>query len=397
MQLGEREGVTFVQFSDKLLTPDPTMRDYYRASYHNMEGYYLPEHYMEIPFWIPTIAGMLSKQRYEARLHTVEDLDLSEKLLANTPPGEILLFSVMDANVQEVKRLVQRVSRKMILGGYTDPKEFEVYGNVQYLGGLDKVSTIFDTVEPQLPDYSLFAGERCIPRLTLSTGCLFRCAFCTVDTQLNVASPEFISGQVEAFKPLDYKLIFIDDKSFGQAENWTSIQEVGNQVREHNTDFLGFIVQTPPSLAIKDGLLEKAYDLGVKYLELGVETVDDKLLELLKKPYRVHHLKQVSELARKIGVKVIPNFILGIPGDTYEDTIKWVEDNADIIPVVNINFLAIHHGNVRGSLPWSANNTGDRDQNVAHKSWLTEEEVIRMQEAMKTIYALTGNRMYAAA
>ena len=64
----DKEAITFVQFSDKLLTPDSIMRNYYRKAYITMDGYYFPEHYMEIPFWIPTIAGMLPDERYEHNL-----------------------------------------------------------------------------------------------------------------------------------------------------------------------------------------------------------------------------------------------------------------------------------------------------------------------------------------
>lgn len=71
----ERENLTFVQFSDKLLTPDSIMRDYYRKAYAKMEGYYFPEHYMEIPFWIVIITGMLSDEQYEKSLHIVEDME----------------------------------------------------------------------------------------------------------------------------------------------------------------------------------------------------------------------------------------------------------------------------------------------------------------------------------
>lgn len=65
------EQITFVQFSDKLLTPNSIMRDYYRQAYAEMDGYYFPEHYMEIPYWIPTIAGKLSDNKYDKTLHVV--------------------------------------------------------------------------------------------------------------------------------------------------------------------------------------------------------------------------------------------------------------------------------------------------------------------------------------
>lgn len=80
----------------------------------------------------------------------------------------------------------------------------------------------------------------------------------------------------------------------------------------------------------------------------------------------------------------------GIPGDDYKATIEWVTQNRDIIPVVNINFLATHYGNERGTLPWEAQTVGDRDQNVAEKSWLSRDDLVHMKAAMETIYEITA-------
>ncbi|MCL4360509.1 MAG: radical SAM protein [Deltaproteobacteria bacterium] len=255
---------------------------------------------------------------------------------------------------------------------------------------LGELTEVLEVQFDSPPDYSLFKGEKCIPRLMLSDGCLFRCSFCTVPTTLTVVSPGKIEEQVEELKVLDFKLIFINDKSFGQAKNWRAIREVFEQVHRYNQDFLGFIVQTPPSLALKDRLMEAAVDLGVKYMEFGVETVSDEHLALFNKPYRVKHLDEACERARRLGLKIIPNFILGIPGDDYKATIEWVTRNRDIIPVVNINFLALHFGNMRGRLPWQSQTLGDRDQNVAKKSWLSQDDLARMRDAMETIYAITS-------
>lgn len=386
----DKEGVTFVQFSDKLLTPDSIMRDYYRKAYAKMDGYYFPEHYMEIPTWIPTVAGILSSDKYEKSLHIAENLESSIESLNQKPDTERILFSVMDANVKQIHQVAQTVNKQMIMGGYTNPADFSDYRHVRYLNALGELSEVLEIKLDSPPDYSLFKGEKCIPRLVLSDGCLFRCSFCTVPTTLIIATPEQIEEQVEALKPLDFKLIFINDKSFGQAKNWRSIREVSEHVRRYNQDFLGFIVQTPPSLALKDGHMEEAAGLGIKYIEFGVETVNDEHLALFDKPYRVKHLNEACERARRLGLKIIPNFILGIPGDDYRGTIEWVTRNLDIIPVVNINFLALHFGNQRGRLPWQPQTVGDRDQNDSQKSWLSQDDLARMRDAMETIYEITA-------
>lgn len=385
----DKEHVTFAQFSDKLLTPDSLMRKYYRKAYATMDGYYFPEHYMEIPFWIPTIAGMLHDEQYNKSLHVIEDTGASIEILKEKSESEYILFSVMDANVGQVHQVAQTLDRQIVLGGYTNPADFASYRHVRYVSAVNDLGNIFEIQLDSPPNYNLFKNEKCIPRLTLSEGCLFRCSFCTVPTTLTIASPQKIQDQVEALRPLDFKLIFIDDKSFGQAKNWHAIAQVADQVRKYNQNFLGFIAQTPPSLAIKDGLMEEAVRLGVRYMEFGVESVNDEYLTMLNKPYRLKHLDEACERARRVGLKIIPNFIFGIPGDDYKATIEWVTRNRDIVPVVNINFLALHYGNERGNLPWQPKTTDDRDQNAAEKSWLSQEDLLRMRDAMETIYEIT--------
>lgn len=385
-----QEEITFVQFSDKLLTTDSIMRDYYRKAYSKMDGYYFPEHYMEIPFWIPKIAGKLPDNIYNKSLHIVTNLDQTiDTVKEKKSNNETTLFSVMDANVRQVKTIADKIDKRIVMGGYTDKREFEKYPNITYLDGIQELTKVFEVQMDAPPDYSLFKGEKCIPRLTLSTGCLFRCAFCTVPTTLTVSEPSEIRGQVEALKPLDFKLIFIDDKSFGQASNWSAIGKIREQVKEYNPGFLGFIAQTPPSLAVKPGFMEKATELGLRYLEVGVETVNDEYLKLLNKPYRLKHLEELCNKAREYDLKIIPNFILGIPEDDYKSTIDWVSKNRDIIPVVNINFLAAHHGNERGKFPFQSASVEDRDQNSIQKSWLTQKDLINMNNAMNTIYQIT--------
>ena len=114
---------------------------------------------------------------------------------------------------------------------------------------------------------------------------------------------------------------------------------------DRSEEVYGFIVQTPPSIAARPGFLEKCYEMGVRYVEFGVETVDDALLKWLQKPFSVMHRRRACAIARDLGIYVVPNLIIGIPGDIYSGSIEWLEDNVDIVPVVNVNWLAVHHGN----------------------------------------------------
>lgn len=386
---GSRRRAVLTQFSDLLLTPENRMREYYRRSYARMRGYHYPTHFMEIPYWIPIVTSMLPESWFAHELMVVDDLDSAAEAMARAEPDDLFFFSVLDANLRQTLRLAQ-TGAAMILGGYTDPNDFAGFGNVQYMADVAQLPGVVPGAKPRsVLDYRLFAGLSCIPRFSLSTGCSFRCVFCTVPTKLELADQATIASEVEAILPLDFQLVFLDDKSFGEAANWRSIGTVSELISQAKPDFEGFIIQTPPSLAAKDGFLEECRELGVRYVEFGVESVNDDILKNLRKPFRTRHLRHACDISRELGLYVIPNLIMGIPQDDYRGTTRWVEDYVDIIPVVNVNWLAVHHGNERGDLGLPGATVEDRDQNSPSKSWLSPDQVRAGWDAIETIYALT--------
>ncbi|MER7046345.1 radical SAM protein [Streptomyces jumonjinensis] len=383
--------VVFVQFSDRLLTPIDIMRRYYRYAYSAMPGYVLPPHYMEIPFWIPLISGMLPDELYRKSLHIATDQDELIRLAQATDEDTVFLFSVLETNLRYVKDFVSRVRRPTVLGGYTDPAEFSGHDHVRYLGGLDELGSQFPGVRRSAtPDYRLFAGDHVIPRFSLSSGCSFRCNFCSVPTQLTLTPVDRVAENAEAYRPLSFELVYVDDKSFGEARNWRSLGDVGRRISAYNPGFLGFIVQTPPSLACRDGFIQECWDMGVRYIEFGLEICDDRWLAHLRKPFRMRHVEQAMELATAAGMKVVPNLIFGIPGADYTGTVDWISRNAAHIPAVNVNWLAVHQGNERGGLGLPHREQGNSDEHSDRKTWLSESERDHGWQAIRRIYAATA-------
>ena len=384
--------IMLLQFSDNLLTSDPSSRDYYRKSYAMMPGYAFPEHFYEIPYWIPMVSSLLPTSQFDVQFHVCEN---TESFL-NEPLGFwdecTVITSVMDANLAQVLELAKG-GVNLLLGGYVSPAAFSDFPNVTFFNDMYAFAKYMGVETPAghiIPDYRFFKGMRCIPRLTLSTGCSFRCHFCTdIPLKVQPLEEEEIMASVRALRPLDFDLVYIDDKSFGQSKNWQLLGRIREEIRESRSDFCGFIVQTPPSISCREGFLELCKKLGVKYLEAGVESVNDEILSQLNKPFRKSHLDRTVQLCRELGIKLIPNLIIGLPGDNYQSTIDWVSDNVDVIPVVNFNYFAVHDNSVRGSLPVTAISIGDKDQNTPHKSWLSKVDVMRGEEAIRRIRKVT--------
>lgn len=397
--------LVFVQVSDTLMMSGDAdakwVDDYYATVYEGMPGYKKPEHFMELPLWIPVISGMAG-DNYGQQVHIVSDVEASAASLADTPGT--LLFSTIESNAPHTHELIRRLPHKrIIMGGHVDPKEFASYPNVTFLGspaelpahlpGLDTTAT---------PDNKLFEGLDVIPRLTLSTGCLFACEFCMVPRKVETPAEDEIWKQVESFKPLGFELVYLDDKTFGQAPNWKMIGPVGEEIRKYNPKFKGFIIQTTANVAAgdgrkQDGNIEAFSELGVRYTEIGVESVNPATFQAMVKPYHLKHLQTVMEKARALNMPIIPNFIFGHPLDVgkYNNFMAWTEEHRDLIPAVNVNFLSVLYGAAQlrkqRNLP-EATNATDLDQNAYRKSWLTEGDTLEMLQAVRGVYYTTSGK-----
>ena len=232
------------------------MRDYYRRSYSRMPGYFYPEHFMEVPYWIPIVSSMLPPEMFMRELFVVTDMQMARQRMEQSDRGTVFVFSVLDANLDFVLDLAE-TGAWILAGGYVDPRLFERFRNVTWLDRPEDILSLLPGSRPGVAlDYQLFDGVECIARYSLSTGCSFKCAFCTVPSKLTLADPAQVRAETNALRPLRFDLIFMDDKSFGDASNWRSIGTVRSAVQEFNPNFGGFIVQTPPSLAAKGGFRE---------------------------------------------------------------------------------------------------------------------------------------------
>jgi|GEM_PF-1006368 len=399
----QETNLTFVQVSDSLMMSGDAdakwVDDYYAKVYENMPGYRKPEHYMELPLWIPVISGMAGN-RYGQQVHVVTDVETSAQELADTPGT--LLFSTIESNASHTRGLVERLPHKrIIMGGHVNPKDFTQYPNVTFLGSPAELPEHLPGLDPSAtPDNKLFEGQEVIPRLTLGSGCLFACEFCMVPRQIKTPPEDQIWEQVESFKPLGFELVYLDDKTFGQAPNWQMIGVIRDEIRKYNPDFKGFIVQTTANVAAgdgrkQDGDIEAFKELGVQYTEIGVESVNPATFQAMVKPYHLKHLQTVMEKARDLGMPIIPNFIFGHPLDVgkYDNFMAWTEEHRDIIPAVNVNFLSVLYGAVQlrkqRNLP-EAQGVTDLDQNAYQKSWLTEADTLEMLQAVRGVYHTTS-------
>ena len=389
--------VVFMQVSHKLTAPDNPALEYYKQVYSKLPGYHMPEHFMEIPTWIATLSGYLSEEFYHKVLHVVVDVDQTVEWIHSLPASAIIMMSVMDVNRKVVHELLQRTQNKFVLGGYVDPTQFERYHRAVWLSSVKDVGHALpsmwgvDVNAP--PDYALFSDVHVIPRLTLSEGCLYNCTFCTIERKVTERTWENVCGQLDSMRQLNFELVYLDDKTFGQAKNWTWLSRVAANIRAFNRKFKGFIVQTTVPMMLKH-FDTWVHEYDVRYVEVGAEHVDEAYLRTMRKPYSVAQLEDLCTAVRgfnsmsEVKVGFIPNVMFALPDADYGSTLKWVKRNRDIITFVN-PFILCQYGTSKGALVEEAKGSHDQDENSLEKSWLTGEEIADARAAMYEVFNLT--------
>ena len=334
--------VLFVQFANSMFprfeVSDGYWDDFY--STYSEFGYNRMVDAFEIPKWIAEVCYFLPKdcERKICWVHHSTDEAVEE---INRGKYDFVLFSVMTCTKGFTDDIITRCPSQMfILGGYDSwIHEAEInYTNVISVEDMSSTASRMGLEYSFGTDYSLFEGWTVLPRLTLSYGCMNNCKFCIIPHVMSSVPDDVIMQQVESFKPIRFKLVYIDDKTFGQADNYTILKKLKTEILKYNPEFKGFVVQTTTGMLAAKSRIFK--EIGVVVAEIGVETFNNHILAAYRKPSSEKMVMKSMSEALKNGIKVIPNIIVGFPEETEETygiTERFLDENSDSLFGVNFS------------------------------------------------------------
>ena len=313
--------VLFVQFANSMFPRFGVSDGYWDAFYstYREHGYVRMEDAFEVPKWIAEVCYFLPKDSYKKICWVHHSVDEAKQEIAQGD-YDFVLFSVMTCTKVFTDKIISGTdsNQKFVIGGYDD-WIFEAekkYSNVRTAKTMADTAILMGLKYYSGTDYSLFNGWTVLPRLTLSYGCKNNCKFCIIPHTMSVVDRDIIDQQVDSFKDLSFKLIYIDDKTFGQAENYRVIKELKDIIRSYNPEFVGFVVQTTTFMLAKRAREFK--ELGVVVTEIGLETYNDQILRLYRKPSSEKTVRESISVGRDNGMLIIPNIIVGMPEETQE-------------------------------------------------------------------------------
>lgn len=178
-------------------------------------------------------------------------------------------------------------------------------------------------------------------RIITSRGCPQQCIFCQIDAicgrKFRARSAESILTEIEWLRnKYHIKSLIVDD------DNFFVIKKRAVDIMQGLIDrklTLEWKILNAAVFHIDDEIMELLHNSGCNYLSFSIESgVERVLKEIIKKPaINLKHVAHIVEKAREYGMFTAANFVIGFPGETWNEireTLKRAED-------MNIDYIRI--------------------------------------------------------
>lgn len=227
--------------------------------------------------------------------------------------GEITFLELVkafkkDTSLKKVNGIVYKEKGKI---KFTKPREF--------IKDLDSIPFPARHLLPPLKDYHPTpASYRKLPLgvLMTSRGCPYQCTFCdraVFGTSYRFRSAKNVVNEIEELinKYGAKELKFFDDTFTLDKKR---LYEIFDLMKERDIK-IGWCCLTRVNHVTKE-MLQRMKNAGCWQILYGLESGDDRMLQLLKKGATVAQNEQAVKWAHEVGLSVRADFIMGTPGDT---------------------------------------------------------------------------------
>ncbi|MFA5181672.1 MAG: radical SAM protein [Syntrophales bacterium] len=230
-----------------------------------------------------------------------------------------------------------------LINAFIDNRSIDDIQSIAYRGSNNEIiinercATITDLDKLPLPAYDLIDMSQYIPHPTqykrlpsfpivVQRGCPFNCSFCSAHL-VHGRKVRFrsVTNVLEELKLLKYKYgargIYFQDSTF--TLNHDYCEELFNQMIEKRLN-LAWACNTRVD-RVNDNLLQIMKKAGCWAIAFGVESCNQKSLDLLNKGITVAQIEKAVALAHKNRITCLNSFILALPGENYHDSLKTIK------------------------------------------------------------------------
>ncbi len=206
--------------------------------------------------------------------------------------------------------------------------------------------------EPVNMDEGAIAWDRIPPEYLRSTapvntsrGCVFRCRFCTyrkLVKGIHYKSLECLRKELESLARVSSikHVRFTDDNFTANRKRLISVCEM---LIDMGTPFTWTSFARSDSITPETARIMK--EAGCVFLEMGLESGSQQILDNMDKQQSVDDIKRAIETLNKVGIAASGAFIVGYPGETEQsirETVQLINNTG--LPFYRLNFFAFSKG-----------------------------------------------------
>ena len=187
---------------------------------------------------------------------------------------------------------------------------------------IDKIPFVSKVYKKHLDIKDYFLGQSLYPELQIFTGrgCPNKCTFCAwpqtlMGRKYRVRSVPNVLDELEWIQDnLDVKEVFFEDDTFTISKK--RVLEFCRVYRERGLDIIWSCNARVDTLDLET--MKEMQKANCRLLIVGYESGSEEILKNIKKGITVEQIKQFAKDARKAGLLVHGDFIIGLPGETKE-------------------------------------------------------------------------------
>lgn len=210
---------------------------------------------------------------------------------------------------------------------------------------------IEDLDELPLPAYHLLDMSKYVPHPTqykllpnfpmvVQRGCPFNCAFCNARVvhgrRVRSKSIEKVIEELKLLKnKYKAKGIYFQDSTFTVNRNFT--EELCKKLIEEKLNLVWACNSRVD--CVDQDLLRLMKKAGCWMVTYGIESGNQKSLDLLNKRTNLAQIEKAVRQTHKMGINAFCSYILAIPGETYEDGLKTIKFAKKLAAQIGLFFL----------------------------------------------------------
>jgi len=168
------------------------------------------------------------------------------------------------------------------------------------------------------------SGKKIFSTIMTSRGCPCRCLFCdrSQGNRVRVRSVMNVADEMEMCAKMGIQEIFIKDDTF--TINKRRVTQICDEIINRRLG-LDISIRTRVDL-IDEEIIKKLKQAGCKRIQYGIESGNQRILDLLKKKITLDQTRKAVKMAKKYNIDTLGEFMIGSPGEGERevfDTVKF--------------------------------------------------------------------------